>query len=282
MKLHETFDELHNIGVEGINVANPLEFFKGSFNQTFFQKLKDRANDLFSSSSTPHFAVKEVSPRLRGWLERESYLALDKLDVYIPVGLAVKYRPYLDTLNAIAATIDEQTKIALDGTIAAFGYYINNAAATKAHSVPRGPGMNQAIPQSAINWMGEQTKTLSVCFANTSVKDTVPFTKAFSRNAEVADIVKLTDQLNNEFCIRQPKEIEKRVMQLIDLSEKFANLVREDETYHYTSKAVLNMLTERLRTAAEFAEFFAVFSHSIYQLNVAVSDTIKKIEKLAK
>lgn len=282
MKLHETIDELHNIGVEGINVANPLEFFKGSFNQTFFQKLKDRANDLFSTTNTSHFAVKEISPRLRGWLERESYLALDKLDVYIPVGLAVGYRPYLDTLNAIAATVDQQTKLALDGTIAAFGYYINNAAATKAHSVPRGPGMNQAIPQAAINWMGEQTKTLGTCFASTAVKDTAPFTKVFSRNAEVADIVKLTDQLNNEYCIRQPKEIEKRVMQLIDLSEKFASLIREDETYHYTSKAVLSMLTERLRTAAEFAEFFAVYSHSIYQLNVAISDTIKKIEKLAK
>ncbi len=282
MKLHEQLDELHNIGLEGINVANPIEFFKGTFNQSFFQNLKERAINLFGGENKAHLAVKEVTPRMRGWLERESYLALDKLDVFIPVGLAVPYRPYLDTLNAIAATIDQQTKLVLDGSIAAFGYYINNAAATKAHSVPRGPGMNQAISNEAKSWVATQSDILGKCFGTTHVKDTAPFTKMFARNAEVAEVVKLTDQLNNEYCVRLPKEIEKKVLQLIDLSERFANLVREDDSYHYTTKAVLGMLTERLRTAAEFAEFFAVYSHSIYTLNVAVSDTVKKIERIAK
>ena len=82
-------------------------------------------------------------------------------------------------------------------------------------------------------------------------------------------------------CLRSdPAAIQATVNDIMTLTEKLAELIRNNPEYEMLSKSVASYVAARIRIVAEWVELYAVYMMQVKVLNVAVADSLKKLEKI--
>lgn len=268
------------IGLELFGFDKIVNFLK---DQKIFTKARGMITGLFGGFKSGSVKIEsKLDVKLHGWLERESYLVLEHVDVFIPRNMSVPYTQYQAVLLKIAGELATSRKVLLSQSIAAFGYYINSPASLRAHSLRPGDTIGCALLPKANKWITDAAAEMSTCLSPAQLLDTTPFTKAFKRNGEVAEVVQTAHDLYSTVVLAQSTPIEEEALQLMDLAEKLFDMIKTDPLYQSVSKPVMDDLVHRLQCAAEWTEFYATYAHQLQQMAVATSDTVAKLTKLAK
>ena len=195
------------VGLEFFTLQRLTAFFKDS---KIFQKASSIVSGLFANL-TAVGSIKiesKIDVKLRGWLEREAYLALDRVDVYVPRNLAVPYSDYLAVLSKVGSELENSRKVLLTSTLATIGYYINAASGLKVHSLRTGPNLGDALAPNATKWIDTSAAAMSACLSPAKLDELATFTKAFKRNSEVDEVVTLAHELYAQQVVSLAKEIE--------------------------------------------------------------------------
>ena len=268
------------VGLEFFTLQRLTAFFKDS---KIFQKASSIVTGLFANL-TAVGSIKiesKIDVKLRGWLEREAYLALDRVDVYVPRNLAVPYSDYLVVLSKVGSELENSRKVLLTSTLATIGYYINAASGLKVHSLRTGPNLGDALAPNATKWIDASAAAMSACLSPAKLDELAPFTKAFKRNSEVDEVVTLAHELYAQQVVSLAKEIEAEALELYRQSEVLFDMIQHDERYSRPSNVVLQDLTHRLQAASAWVEFYATYAHQCQQVSVALADTVKRLSKIA-
>lgn len=268
------------IGLELFGLDKIVDYLK---DRKIFSKARGMVTGLFSAFKSHSVKIEsKLDVKLHGWLERESYLVLEHVDVYIPRNMSVPYTQYQAVLLKIASELATSRKVLLSQSIAAFGYYINSPASLRSHSLRPGDVTGTALNPKANKWITDAAAQMSTCLSPAQLDEITPFTKAFKRNGEVSEVVQVAHELYATVVLAQSTPIEDEANQLMDLAEKLFDMIRNDPLYQTVSKPVMDDLVHRLQCAAEWTEFYATYAHQIQQMAVAVADTTAKLTKLAK
>lgn len=270
----------NQVGLELFTLDRLTDFFKGS---KIFQKAKALVTGLFADVTKSGVTIEsKLDVKLKGFLEKEAFLALSAVEVYIPRNLAVPYSEYVAVLLKIADELATSRKVLLTQTLATIGFYINGAGALKAHSIKAGTTLGDALPRDALKWIDTAAAEMSKCLSPAQLDEFVPFTKAFKRNGEVDELIQSVHELYARMVLALAPEIEKEALELYHQAEILFDMIQNDERYQHPSQAVLNDLTQRLHAASSWVEFYATYAHQTQQVVVALKDTVARLTKLTK
>ena len=273
-----------NVAVENLGESKIKNLFAGVFSADLFSRLDQRFDVLFKSNKNVH-AFKMTSNfdrRIAEWADRESYLSIADVTVYVPVGLKVSYIEYIEALEKALPFLLELEEGLLIPTNQAIGGYVNNPVSLLSKS---GLQVKGKLTSKSVD---DVTAPISACFDPTVKEDMVKYKQAFRRNGEINDVGQRLLQLQDNVNRIDNKAIERRVRGLFDNAKALSDAMRDDESfdevrsYNDASGRVTKQLSELLYNAAKWVEFFSIFQYQVMVLSESIADTDKKLKKLSR
>ena len=268
------------VGAEAFNIAalnHIAESFSRVYNGQLFKDISRHLQGMFSSNLA-YSKLPPVRNQLKTWLESERFLVLADIQVFVPKGLCVPYNQYVSELEAISAFILRVDTDMIKPTMAYIGVLINNPEFSKSAS-------SLAFKDANSSLLNVDTEKLMVpmtkCFDSKNVTDTTRYADAFQNNGDVTAIIKRVQTLEDNLSRTDPTMVRKSAEQLFVSAEHLADAIRNDSNYAQLSKTVSKDVSARLYACALWIELYAVYVRQIMVINVALADTVKKLEKVS-
>lgn len=244
---------------------NP-EFLKNNA-QGFIASLKDvfshRDDVTTDIGRVPHYRV------VRKELERTSYASLRETKVYVPTGLSVGYKTYLAVLEPCVKVNQGLLPRVLSPFSRWLGELINDP--TKLEKLSNTSSIRDFEPHNLDTHLSE----LGECFEKGKNVNKVPFKQAFSRNADVKEVLAKAEDLTGQFIGIDRKAVIKKVDEIADNLEVLIGYLEDDDTK--VGSEVEQLLSQVAYTVAREVEFYGVMAYHLTQLTTALKDTTDAI-----
>lgn len=242
--------------------------------RSVFKAAKDHVGMMFKLKPG-HVPVSPIGTDIVNYLNSNNYMALGSVTVYAPRGLKVSYQEYINVLNEMVDVSNRVLAEIVSPTNKLFSMYINNPDQLRGVS-PR--KVDSELLYQSIDPYG---KKIGDCFSNAR-GDTIKFSQAYSRNADVAPINVAMAALETKANIPGATKVEAGVKALVDTIEQFHRMCNTAEDFPEVQAAVIKDLTEIIRRAALWIEFYSVVQHQVLVMSSALSDTTKRLKEISK
>lgn len=279
-----TLDKLIDLQRLNIAIENEGDGFYNNFLRTFksslFGRMTTRVSELFANRDLLRYGwVPRLNSDLLIWADRETYMVLGDVKVFIPVGLKVNYLTYLDALEGVLPMILKIEEELLDPAINTIGVLINNPAMAASKSGLNGTAFNGKLFKIKPT---DNAKPVSACFDPNSREDTAKYKDVIRRNADLQTVVERLAQLQDNLPLELSARIEKKIRELLTLTDQLVEQIKTDERYKALSPKIGVQVSDQLYQCALWVEWYAVYQRQVLVLSNAVKDTVQKLEKLAK
>lgn len=269
-----------NVAIENAETRSFRDLFAANFGELLFNNLRKRIAEIFTDRKTTHYSwTPRIEQSLIDWANKESYMILGDVTVFVPAGLKVSYLGYLDALEGVLPNILKIEEELLDPTLETIGVLINNPVLAASKSGLTGSAFNGKL--FGIH-PSDTAKTISACFDANSRDDTMVYKKAVRNNAELKVVAERLAQLQDNLPMGLSARVEKKIKQVVDLVDALNEQIKVDERYKALSPRIGNLVSDKLYQAALWVEWFAVYQRQVLVLSTALEDTTKKLKKLAK
>lgn len=212
------------------------------------------------------------------WLDRNPYLSIGDVTVFVPVGLNVNMLEYVETLEESVeylANINDGLLIPLR---ALMGKYVNEPDLLNSRKVL--PLENKTKTEYSQKRLDKLISDISECFDPRQRTDKEKFKKVYSRNQDLnitsERVLQLQDNLNriNHTNVRECMKT------IHDYATNIAEQINV-ESLDVNDK-IVDMLTDRMYLAAAWVEFYGHICQKATVVSKALEDTRSKIEDLSK
>lgn len=242
--------------------------------RSLFKSAKDQIGIMFKVKPG-HIPVSPIGADIANYLGNNNYMALGAVTVYAPRGLAVSYSKYIETLDE-AVTVSNRVYAEIIGPVTAFfSVYVNNPAMLRGVS-PR--KVSSELLYQSIDPYG---KRIGECF-NANKTDTIKFSQAYSRNADVAAINLSMAALEVKANVPGVRKMEEGVLALVNVIEQFHRMCNTDVDFPEVQAAVIKDFSEIIRRTALWVEFYSVVQHQVMTMSAALTDTTKRLKEISK
>lgn len=284
--MEKTLDSIINNSRLNVAVESKLKdaakrMFSDIFSVNTLDKLKSRVLTLATSAKKHNgLLVRKVDDRIRNWADRESYITIGDVTVYVPVGLNVTYVTYVSVLEELMTFLQHIDSDLIKPIQKELGAVTNNPDILASKSGFKFNTSKASILKLDIE---EMTKKLSDCFDANSKDSTMPYKKAFARNSELEEVHKRTSNLLDQMKVSEPDKVHESVNSLFGTVESLVEVLKdnygEDEMKKMDGTMVLS---EVMYQAAKWVEFYGVVNNQLLMLSSAINDTEEKLLKIAK
>ena len=245
------------------------------YSPKLFIELKDRINGLFKTKEPVINATTYYSRSMQEWAGRQNYIDFSPVIIYRPIGLNVPFVEYIDVLATQGEVILKIREQVLTPTLNMLGLLINNPTVTRSNS-----GLDTAGNKIKVPAVPDISLKIGQCFDKTNTSDEWTVGKAIRQMSELEVVVNRSGALLDNCLRSDPAAIQATVNDIMTLTEKLAELIRNNPEYEMLSKSVASYVANRIRIVAEWVELYAVYLMQVKVLNVAVADSLKKLEKI--
>jgi len=243
-----------NVAVEGF-ASDMRNMFANIFTVNTVGKMDERVGAIFTTANPHQF--KQTAPfnsLITDWANRQSYLVIGDVTVFIPVGLKCPYMDYiaiLDDALVRLSSIDAELLVPMENALAAIIADPNILSSASGLSNSAFNGMLQRAK------LEDTIKPISKCFDKNSKDDTTKYKLAFRRNLELNTVSERLIQLQDNLSAIDINVIEKRSKTIFSLARSIAEYLNEHKETHGEKDSVI-------------------------VLSTAIKDTEEKLIKLAK
>jgi hypothetical protein len=269
-----------NVAIEHEAASSFYENFARVFKNSLFGRMSERVSELFGKNMASHYSWSpRVEQDLLAWADRESYMVLGDVTLFVPVGLKVTYLEYLDALENALPHILKLNEELLQPAIETVGVLINNPGLAASKSGLKGTAFTGKLfgvkPEDV-------AKEISKCFDAASRDDTAKYKQVLKRNQDLSVTVQRLAQLQDNLPLSHMQAVERNMRQLIQLADELVTQMKDDERYQSLSPKMGGMISDQLYQCAVWVEFFAVYQRQVLVLSTALEDSVKKLKKISK
>ncbi|MBE0438338.1 MAG: hypothetical protein IBX57_01030 [Gammaproteobacteria bacterium] len=232
---------------------------------------KGEVTNKFSEEWLAGSALVMPSKKFEKAIDKVGYINIRLANVYTPPGMNVKYNQYVEALDK---AVDAATKV-MEEVLNPYARYLAENI-NDPDSLLKGGGVN--IKDFEPHDIDGLSLKLGKCFKRGSNKYEAKFGDVFSSNKDAADVLKNVSTVSSKALTINKRELISKVEEIGGYLDKLYEIMSEDE-YQDVSKRAVDNLYKITFTCARELEFVSVVIYQLTSLNVALNDTIKKIER---
>lgn len=230
--------------------------------KSFFDTRDDVTTDI---GRVPHYGL------VRRRLEKVSYASMRETKVFVPAGLNVQYKTYLAVIGPSIKMNEELLTHILTPFARWLSDNINDP--TKLKAISHSSTIRDFEPHnldSALEEVGE-------CFDKGSNQNKIPFKDAFARNADVKEVMEVTERLTSRFIAIDRKQVTRKVDEISENLDLLITRLEEEDSDYDIDKGVETLLAQMTYTVAREVEFYGAMAYQLTQLTTALNNTVDEM-----
>lgn len=271
----------NNLGLESLDgdLAATQSNIKNIYNPGVFNSLRRRLTALFGPRIASQFQVNNVvNKKTAQFLDQQSYLTVGDVTVYVPQGLSVTYLQYIEALESAFTDLRDIEAELLRPALNTILALMNNPQMLSSASGIQGMFNGRLFSAN----LSGRIAHIAECKSQGNKSDTMKYSKAFERNADLEAAVVRQLALQDGVIQVNPDKVKKLTSEIFDAGSKLADLMKTDPAFADVSKSNSKLLAEQLFEVARWVEFLGVYTNEVIISSHAIGDTIKKLDKIAK
>ncbi len=248
------------------NAINRLPQFLSTVKTTFVNLLASPLETLFS---------RREKLRVSSKLRTKPYLTLRDLEVQVPAGLATDYLTYAKVLLEAAHSAALLKNNVLQPFASWLGARLGDPSLLASLSA------NLEVKGFKLNPTDALHKKIFACLRTSGRQEvTAPYGQALRRNADWEELVKIMEEINGLLNNAYHREVVELTHHCIKMTDTLMQRMKEaPEQYRMSPEAVQALATTCYSVGREL-EFYGLLRHRVGELSHALTETIKKIDRL--
>jgi hypothetical protein len=193
-----------------------------------------------------------------------------------PKGLKATYTDYIGVVDDAVT----HSEVLLDKVLTPFANWVTLLLATPENlkSIQNFP----VTPADSRKKLENIRIGLEKCIDPRSNQQNHLYSKLVTRNKDWIEIIERTNDLSSRFMSTGRKQIVQKVSDITEALDKLLNRIEEDPDTYELSGVTVSSLAEQCYTVGKEIEHYSATGYLVQELNVAVQDTVKKLEVVFK
>lgn len=235
--------------------------------------INDMVN-IFSTVNTnePIVALSGDQKNFVKILNRTNYMDLAPLVIYVPEGMCVSYRDYLEAL------VDSVSRVELLpeelGTYIAF---ISRLISNKEDQTSTDYAKHKF--QSLSNELVKANETVGHCFKKNSTETEVKASNVVRNNSEFQSVLEQTNLLSERIAKIDRSALQKQIQNASELLTTLERQIKRGEMSDI-SPEMISKIADYSYVIAQYLEFYSVTYYRIRAFTEAINQSIKKVSEI--
>lgn len=235
---------------------------------SFISDVRTYLADLLAISRTPGNVIDDR--KAQSTLRKINYITLSPVDVYVPVGLNVRYLDYVTVLERVMPLVQSTLNQTLRPTAAWLAELATNPDRLTALRPKDFPITTDAVDVAR--------RELAACFEKGGVKDKRGFGEMFDRNNDWATVVSKANALIVSQKSVSRKDVIAKVEEINHALNIIAGVIEKGDVQ--VSAPTVTQFAKQSYAMAQQLELFSTYEYQLIGLSVALQDSADKLKSL--